>query len=300
MLLVCSSFNQSIVKNSASVIVIVAFFVSNLITAHPGIGIVMDSQGNVFYTDLTQVWKIAPDGSHTIAVEDVHTHELYIDNSDNLYGEHLWYEGEATDKWGYYIWCLSSKGQLQKTISPTEGFPVNNTLVRDSKGNMYWPEKSNNFEVLKKETPTGEISLYTDYQFKDIRWVYFSKYDRNLYVIDYLKLKKVKPNGQVVMITDKLQEAAPSHAEVGDHHYLMGIWSDVKLSTFVAVYGARKVKEIGTNGDVKTVFESPEDWSPSGGLVAPDGSWWIMEFSVRNKTRVRKISPNRTETIFQS
>lgn len=32
------------------------------IWAHPGIGIVMDSKGNVFYTDLKQVWKIDPLG----------------------------------------------------------------------------------------------------------------------------------------------------------------------------------------------------------------------------------------------
>ena len=33
--------------------------------AHPSVGIVQDSRGNVFYTDLKQVWKIAPDGKKT-------------------------------------------------------------------------------------------------------------------------------------------------------------------------------------------------------------------------------------------
>jgi hypothetical protein len=28
---------------------------------HPGVGIVQDSRGNVFFTDLKQVWKIAHD-----------------------------------------------------------------------------------------------------------------------------------------------------------------------------------------------------------------------------------------------
>lgn len=288
-------------KNSITFIsVVVVFFASNLIIAHPGIGIVMDSKGNVYYTDLAHVWKISPDGSHTIAVEDVHTHELYIDSDDNLYGEHVWYEGEATDEWGYYIWCLNSNGQLEQTVPPTAGFPTNNTLVRDAEGNTYWAEKSGSFEILKKETPAGEVSLYTNHQFKDIRWIYFSKYDKYLYVIDYLKLKKVKPNGQIVTVTDKLRGTQPSHAEVRDHHYLMGIWSDIQLNAFVAVYGARKVKKIKANGNIETVLESPKDWSPSGGLIAPDGSWWIMEFSVRNKTRVRKISPNGKESIFQS
>ena len=66
------------------------------LSAHPGIGIVVDSRGNVFYTDLKQVWRIAPDGTRSVAVPGVHTHELYLDAQDNLFGQHLWYEGEAS------------------------------------------------------------------------------------------------------------------------------------------------------------------------------------------------------------
>ncbi|HLA68420.1 MAG TPA: hypothetical protein VJN65_01860 [Bacteroidota bacterium] len=40
----------------------------SIAAAHPGIGIVMDSKGNVYYTDLKRVWKIAPNGQKTIAV----------------------------------------------------------------------------------------------------------------------------------------------------------------------------------------------------------------------------------------
>ena len=69
-------------------------------SAHPGVGIVQDSRGNVYFTDLRQVWKVAPDGKTTVAVAEVHTHELCLDADDNLYGEHLWYEGDATKKWG--------------------------------------------------------------------------------------------------------------------------------------------------------------------------------------------------------
>jgi streptogramin lyase len=40
--------------------------------AHPGVGIVMDSKGNVFYTDLKQVWKIGRNGNVT-TVAQTHT-----------------------------------------------------------------------------------------------------------------------------------------------------------------------------------------------------------------------------------
>lgn len=80
--------------------------------AHPGVGIVQDSCGNVFYTDLVHVWKITPDGKKSIAVRSVHSHELYLDAQDKLYGEHLWYEGDATKRWSHRIWCLKPDGTL--------------------------------------------------------------------------------------------------------------------------------------------------------------------------------------------
>ena len=62
--------------------------------AHPGIGIVKDRKGNIYYTDLKQVWKIDKSGTKTMVVNNVHSHELYMDAEDNLYGEHLWYNGK--------------------------------------------------------------------------------------------------------------------------------------------------------------------------------------------------------------
>ena len=47
-----------------------------LATAHPGVGLVEDSRGNVYYTDLVHVWKISPDGRKTIAVRNAHTQRL--------------------------------------------------------------------------------------------------------------------------------------------------------------------------------------------------------------------------------
>jgi hypothetical protein len=102
------------------------------VSAHPGIGIVMDSRGNVFYTDLKQVWKISPKGRKSIAAANVHTHELYIDANDNLYGEHLWYEGEATDKWGHYVWKLHADGKLEQVIPRREGFRAEFFLSRQA------------------------------------------------------------------------------------------------------------------------------------------------------------------------
>lgn len=80
----------------------------------------------------------------------------------------------------------------------------------------------------------------------------------------------------------------------------MGIWTDTMENIYVAAYGARKVKKITPDGHIETVLESPENWSPSGGLVASDGSIWLLEFSVKNKTRVSRIMPDDREIIYQA
>ena len=139
-------------KNSAmkheiksSVWALVLLFLSFFpLSAHPGIGIVRDSKGNVFFTDLKHVWKLTPGGTKSIAVHDVHTHELWIDTDDNLYGEHLWYEGDATGKWGHRVWKLAPNGTLTDIIPSRRGFRDDYRdffFVRDKYGAMYWADR---------------------------------------------------------------------------------------------------------------------------------------------------------------
>src|SRR5688572_4814074 len=78
--------------------------------AHPAIGIVIDRSGNIYYSDLTHVWRVAPNGAKAIVVPNVHSHELYLDDQGNLYGEHVWYEGEKIDRWGHYVWRRNAAG----------------------------------------------------------------------------------------------------------------------------------------------------------------------------------------------
>ena len=122
--------------------------------AHPGWGIVVDGKGNVFYTDLKQVWRIGVDGRKSVAVPNVHTHELYLDATGTLHGEHLWYDG-AKAKWGYYLWDLTGGNVVRH--DPQEGLRASESFVRDRSGAMYWVEGS---RILKRTPggPTVEVS----------------------------------------------------------------------------------------------------------------------------------------------
>ena len=98
--------------------------------------------------------------------------------------------------------------------------------------------------------------------------------------------------------SDNLKESEPPFEGIADRHYIFGVWSDKEKNLYVAVYGAGKVKKVEADGNVKTVYVSPSDWSPCGGLTSTDGIMWIMEFSYKNTTRVRKISKDGKHTLY--
>lgn len=82
---------------------------ASLVTAHPSAGLVMDSRGNLYFSDLTKVWVLRPDGSIEIAVPRVHTHELWLGPADTLYGEDVTNVGEA---YRHRVWKLAPDGAL--------------------------------------------------------------------------------------------------------------------------------------------------------------------------------------------
>jgi streptogramin lyase len=265
--------------------------------AHPGIGIVMDAKGNVYYTDLKQVWKLTPNGSKSVAVPHVHTHELAIDADGNLYGEHLWYEGEATDKWGHRVWRLSPDGKLVDIIPAREGFLQNYSFVRDGAGHMYWADRQN--RVIKKRLVDGRIVVISKpREYRDIRWMTVTQ-NGTVYLVDYWDLTRVNRDGSVTVIARDLAELSTSRLQRlaqrlapnlwGDRHAIMGLWTDAAENVYVAVNSARMVKKVTPAGQVSIVARSSLPWSPTGGLIAPNGDLWVLEYAGSFSARARRV-----------
>jgi hypothetical protein len=267
------------------------FFVSGLhsLSAHPGIGIVKDSRGNIYYTDLEQVWKIRNDGEKTIVVPNVHSHELYMDSADNLFGEHSWYNGEQSNTWGHYVWCLKNNGVLIKIKQPTAGFLENYSFVRDQKGNMYWAEHWK-ISRIKKKTPDGAVITLAEKKFKDIRWMHATPAGV-LYFIDLTDLYKIDERGSLRLIFKNIHETDKISDKSSLKHYIFGIWLDKANNIYLAVRGAQVVKKISADGTILPVIHSTGDWSPTAGLFDDSSNLWLMESNSKNETRVRKIYP---------
>jgi hypothetical protein len=265
------------------------FLISFSVSAHPGIGIVKDSKGNIYYTDLAKVWKISSDGSKTIVVNVVHTHELYIDEHDNLYGEHLWYNGESKDTWGHYVWCLKNNGELVKP----EGFLSNYSFARDSMGNMYWVERFATSRIMKK-TKSGEIIKLTEGKFGFIGWLTCTK-NGSLYFTENNKLHRLSADGKsgsyrMETLANNIGSKSTGFSTMGRNYDSYGIWTDSAENVYLAMIDSKKVIRIGADGNAQTILTSHSLWTVCSGVFDNNGNMWVLENSMSNGVRARKIT----------
>jgi hypothetical protein len=264
-------------------------------SAHPSVSVVMDSRGNVFYSDLNRVWRLTPDGQKSIVVPNVHTHELFIDRQDNLYGEHLWYTA-TTKKWGHRVWKREPNGDITDVVPATEGFREDYSFVRDTAGTMYFAPNKAPLQIMKR-TASGTTTVLSRGPFSDIREMVAGN-DGALYVIDSVHLKKVLPDGRIVRLAPFIATRSISRLNVGARHAVMGLWMDGRANVYAANYGSGSVKRVSPTGDVSVIDNSAFPWSPTGGMVAPSGDLYILEVSVVNEVRLKRIGRDGSVRYF--
>lgn len=266
--------------------------------AHPGIGIVKDSNGSVFYTDLKHVWKIDATGKKSIAVRNVHTHELFIDDKDNLYGEHLWYNGERLDTWGHYVWMLSAGGVLGKVIPDTEGFRKDFSFVRDHQGRMYHAQGPAGCQHIERVNTNKTTTIIGDQCLDNVRWMTASR-SAQVFIVDGGDVKKMDANGRLTTLAVDFPQPKATAFLVNKDHYLGGLTVDKDQNLYVCDFSARNVKRISRTGEVKIVAETNIPWAPSGVLVDEEtGDLWLLEYSMINDGRVEKIARDGKRTVY--
>jgi hypothetical protein len=258
------------------------------------VGIVMDGRGNVYYTDLARVWKIAPDGRKTVAVPNVHTHELCLDSQGNLYGEHLWYEGEATDRWGHRVWRRAPDGTTTDVVPARRGFRTDYSFVRDAAGNMYSAAAhdlsgASGRMAFGRRAPDGKVTTIVRCgDCRNVRWMTASG-DGTLYFTDSGDLRELSAAGKIRTLARNLAAGAGSVPRGQEWRLIMGVWTDAARNVYVAVYGLREVKRVSPDGRVEVVARSKFPWAPTGGLIAPNGDLWLLESTFTNAVRARRI-----------
>jgi hypothetical protein len=282
-----------------SVIFTVCVFLADSSSAHPTWGIVVDRQGQVYFSDLKTIWKIDTQGklSMSRAGGGKHTHELNIDEAGNVYGE---------DDFSA-IWKITPTGGFSYIIVPNDPPPKGVSIWRDRNGNMYSVEQNNNLKretLLLRRTPNGNVSVlagnsygYADgkgsqAKFSNIVGMTFGP-DSSLYVTDSSSVRRVEMDGTVTTLAHNvvMQHASGNKAEGSS---LFGIAVDARGNAFVADYGNRRIFKVAPDKQITTVIRSEESWYPTG-VAERNGELYILEESHTSDfkplgIRVRKLS----------
>ena len=260
------------------------------VQAHPGVGIVMDRHGNVFYTDLVQVWRITPDGHRSVVVPKVHTHELAVISGDILIGEEVRYAGGSS--WQHRVWHRRPDGRISDLVAWKDGFWQNYALNRDLAGATYLVQCPEKVCVIRKRGRDGRTTILargTQFNYP-VNWLAVSPIGA-VFFNDGPDLRRIDEHGTLSTVAGGL-------GPPDDQNALMGLKAMVDGSVYVAVPSRRSILRVGANGEISTAAQSPDPWAPSGMLRAPDGTLWILEFDPANRVQVRRIGPRGEVTVF--
>ncbi|MCA1641422.1 MAG: hypothetical protein LC785_05580, partial [Acidobacteria bacterium] len=289
--------------------------------AHPSWGIVVDRQGQVYFSDLKTIWKIDAQGRLSVfrTLKD-HTHELNIDEAGNLYGAENSYD-PATQRFFIAIWKMTPSGGFSYLLAPTDNPPRGISIWRDRNGNTYSVEQNNHLKretLLLRRTPSGSVSVLaggsyghadgkgSQAKFRSIVGMAFGP-DGSLYLADDSSVRKVTMDGTVTTLAGDLDVKSPNRNPVeGEIAWgnLMGLTVNAQGDVYVADYRSRRVLKIASNGAISTVSQSEQTWTPTAVALAGNGDLYILEFGFTstgtNAPRVRKLSSDGRNTVLAS
>jgi len=266
--------------------------------AQPPVSVVMDSRGFVYYSDLANVWRISPTGNRTVAVIGVNTHQLYIDAQDRLYGEDATSD-DATGQPYHRVWRLDPDGTLTDVIPQRAGYLWDYGdfgFVHDRAGVAYILQRSGGPSLVQIRG-LGRVSRTTLPRSEPA--FALPTPDGRVVITAGRDLMRADPRRQQASVwKTELAGLTPRVREVQDRHFLLGLWLDNDGRICVASYAGAAVIRIEPGGEASVIARSPESWAPSGGMVGPDESMWLLEFSVTNEARVRRLLPDGSEKVY--
>lgn len=315
--------NAKLMKLKRLVLIITLVFMASValgIQAHPANGIVLDHEGNIYFSDLETIWKIDPTGKLSVFRQGVsgrHVHELAIDTQDNIYGGDYTYEAP---KFISAIWKMTPDGKFEYLLPPTGDPPRAMSIWRDREGNNYWIDQNNHTKkqtLLLRRAPDGKVTTLAGStyghadgkgsaaRFSSIGGMAFGS-DGSLYLADGASVRKVALDGTVTTLANDLNARTSDDKPIalaGLYGNLAGLAVDSGNNVYVADAGNRRLFKINSAGQAKVVLRTDPPFFPNGVVAAPDGSVYVLEvgFTLPSTTsgpRVRRISPDGKNTIL--
>lgn len=276
--------------------------------AHPGSGIVVDKQGNVYFTHTGRgAAKIDPQGNLSYLYQNTGGHWLALDT-----------EGSFSSSTGNRLFeRITPTGAKPALLFASGGAP----LVVSSDGNLYYGSGfpggddllPGGFTVTRmsldgtKTLFSPELKTTLEKLGQAVTGLTRSK-DGTLYVAGPSAILKVKLDGSVTTLIHPIvvQDCtfAPLESVSRFYHgpFVRGLDVTDDGSVYAAVTGCHCVVKITPQGKVDTVLKSESPWAPTG-VAAHGANIYVLEYSNTDQStgwtpRVRKLGADGKVTVL--
>ena len=257
-------------RSAGTLIILILFvFFGTNVSAHPGSGIVVDKNGQVYFTDTgLGVWKIDNKGKLT-----------YIPASR--------FHWMAIDEKGYFAESQKSFGEYFERVTPQSTKPSlimcsDFPLVVNKDGNIYYAYTRPGSAKIIRRTPGGKESvLVSDKIFEFISDIAAGP-DGSLYITETSNpnantIRKITRDGKVSILASFVGKAGNDLPFGTVPSYCRGLAVDSSGVVYVAATGSRSVLRITPQGVVTTILKVAGPWTPTGVAVF-HGEVYILEW----------------------
>lgn len=254
---------------SMFIALLLCFLPCTRLSAHPGSGIVLDKEGNIYFTDTGKgVWKIDTQGKLSFLPAS-RFHWMTIDATG--------FFAKSPKSFGEYFERVTSESNKPDLIMCSD-FP----LVVNKDGNIYYANTRSGSAKIIKRTPDGKELVFASNAIFEFVNDITSGADGALYITESSNAKantirKIKTDGTVSIIAtfvgkegkDLPLETVPS--------YCRGLAVDSTGTIYVAATGSRRVLKVTPQGKVTTILQSTSPWTPTGVAVFR-GEVYLLEW----------------------
>lgn len=280
------------------------------LNAHPSWGIVVNSSGEIFFSDVLHggegtIWKIDKKERLTPIMKEYHAHPLHIDKNDVLWASANRYITGLIEGDGEHvltkIYPNGKKEELIRTRTIQDYAGGNTTVTLDGE-----PV----FEYLKqlyKRTKNGKVELLVDHIFDRLVTLYTAK-DGSIYVTDSRhqggSIYRIASTGKMTLYASNLKEKQPENPPYKEpsHNLLYGMTEDAKGHIYVANSGSRRILQLAPDQEKEIIYESKAPWFPVG-CVFYNQTLYIMEVGFEPGKghlgpRILKIEENKSPVVI--
>jgi hypothetical protein len=286
--------------------------VSRAAYAHPGSGIVVDDEGQVYFQDTVarKVWRIDAAGRTNVYYATSGGHWMCLDRVGTF----------ANTSPNHYFERISPVGVKPAIIFADGGAPI--AVCAD--GNLYYgsafpggADTAPGGLTVTRMTKDGKLSLFSD-QLK----TQLAKWDEGvtglasgagglLYVATPVSILKVKMDGAVTILVHPVvppdcesDMPATKRATFAQSPQLRGLEVLADGTVYAAASACRCVIKVTPEGKVTTILKAEAPWSPTG-VAVHKGAVFVLEYTNANgspydtwQPRVRKVAADGTVTTL--